>query len=382
MKLFLSSLLVVAAGVSAAAPKWHQLTLDYSHEQYMKDFNKEYSASELPMRREIFEKELRSVMAHNDKKLSWQRGINKFSDWTATELKSLRGDKGSQFREHARKTGAIKPERMYVTDSRSLPASKDWRNTVPAVLTGVKDQGQCGSCWAHSTAEAVETSWALATGELFVLSQQQIASCTHNPLDCGGTGGCEGGIYELGIESIAYQGGIGQEWSTPYQSYMGKDFSCSSLNIWKNLTKVKMSGYTAIEKNSLEAALHAIAFTSPLAMSADASSWSSYESGIASPCTYINNATSTDHAIAVTGFGTDPATGIQFVWVRNSWGVEWGEDGYMKMAVYPTDGPRCGWNTSPGQGSGCKGDNNPVFLCGTCGWLGELIFANAQNIQP
>jgi hypothetical protein len=77
----------------------------------------------------------------------------------------------------------------------ALPLSLDWR--TKGVVTPVKDQGQCGGCWSFSAAETAESIVAIATGKLMVLSEQQILSCTPNPDQCGGTGGCSGATQEL-----------------------------------------------------------------------------------------------------------------------------------------------------------------------------------------
>jgi hypothetical protein len=98
--------------------------------------------------------------------------------------------------EKLQKEGIDRPE----IDISTLPTSVDWRDQN--VISAVKDQGKCGSCWSFGTAESIESHWALATGQLQDLSEQQILDCTPNPNACGGTGGCGGGIVELGYQKI------------------------------------------------------------------------------------------------------------------------------------------------------------------------------------
>ena len=136
-------LAVVSAKKHFGGPKAHELTASYSFEQYKRDFHKQYrSAAEHDRRAKNFARSLKDALEHNAKPALYKKGVNKFSDWDDIELARL-----------------------------------DYRQHYPPVLTAVKDQGQCGDCWAHSVTEAIESSYAIATGQLFVLSQQQVSAC-------------------------------------------------------------------------------------------------------------------------------------------------------------------------------------------------------------
>ena len=257
-----------------------------------------------------------------------------------------------------------------------LPKTVDYRFPMNGIqiLTAVKDQGMCGSCYAHATAESVESAFALATNELFVLSQQQIGDCIVNPNDCGSTGpgACNGGIAELGIDTVASITGLNQEWSYPYESYNGQNFQCKSASV-KNYTKVFTAGYTAVQSNNAGAVMDALAFAGPLAISADASDWSNYENGIYHGCSYAKNI-SMDHAIQMVGYGYDAGLQAAYWTVRNSWNAAWGEQGYIRLQKN-LNGEECGWNVQPQNGNGCKGDTAPVIACGMCGCLYETLYA-------
>ena len=137
----------------------------------------------------------RTMKIISTKHLLCIKGINQFSDLTDEEFKAqyLGGYKGlATPPPSATSNQAIK-------SVKDLPASVDWREK--GAITEVKNQGQCGSCWAFATTEMIESYAAIAAGndgEIPILSAQQVTSCTPNPLSCGGTGGCMGSIPQLG----------------------------------------------------------------------------------------------------------------------------------------------------------------------------------------
>jgi len=363
-KAFLVAALV--AVVSSARPKWHQLD-GYTFERYVKDFNKPHKkgTAEWARREALFNAELKSVMAHNAKGLSWKNGVNKFTDYTVEEKARLRGNKIGM-----KKYSTSKPERFYSPTVGALPYEVDWRAATPRVLTAVKDQGDCGSCWAHAATEAIETATALATGNLFVLAQQEITSCTPNPQQCGGTGGCNGALAELGIDYIKTVG-IQEEWTYPYTSYWGNSGNCSAAATANPVANV--SGYTHVGHNDAVALLDALAHVGPIAISVDASNWSPYESGIYAGCSYAKNI-SMDHAVQAVGYGHDETSNQDYWIVRNSWSANWGEHGFIRLLRTKTH--ECGWNVDPQNGDGCKGQTAPEWACGMCGIAYDGLYAN------
>lgn len=119
--------------------------------------------------------------------------MNQFTDLTEAEFKAqyLGGYKALHT-----PSNSSTPTKLI----KDLPESVDWREK--GAVTPVKNQGQCGSCWAFATTEMIESYAAIATGELPELSSQQVTSCTPNPLSCGGVGGCMGSIPQLGYTYI------------------------------------------------------------------------------------------------------------------------------------------------------------------------------------
>uniref|UniRef100_A0A7S1Q9J2 Uncharacterized protein n=1 Tax=Neobodo designis TaxID=312471 RepID=A0A7S1Q9J2_NEODS len=363
--------LLLLGFAAAARPKWHELE-GYTFERYIKDFGKPHRRGtvEHAKRKALFEAALARVQQHNSEGHSWKKGVNKFSDWTPEELKSLRGLKRSM-KQHVQTA----PERIHTVASAGgapLPKFVDWRTANPPVLTAVKDQGQCGSCWAHAATESIESHVAIATGELYVLSQQQITSCTPNPQECGGSGGCNGAIAELAFDYIKGKGQQ-QEWTYPYTSYHGNSGTCQAITE----PVVNISGYTKVAHNDADAVAHALAHAGPLAISVDASEWSDYETGVYSGCKYN---ISMDHAVQAVGYGFDYGLGVDYWIVRNSWSPGWGEAGYIRLLRTPGN-TECGWNVDPGNGDGCKGQTAPEWACGMCGIAYDTLYPNFAKLN-
>jgi len=245
-----------------------------------------------------------------------------------------------------------------------LPTNVDWREK--GIITAVKDQGNCGSCWTFATVEATESAYALATGKLHVLSEQQILDCTPNPQHCGGTGGCDGGTAELAWAKIIQMGGLDSEWIYPYQSYFGNAFTC---RYGQARAAVMVSSFVNLPPNEQDPILNYLGMTGPLAISVDAATWSSYESGVFNGCN--QTAPDIDHAVQLVGYGTDSTLGDYWL-VRNSWSPAWGENGYIRLKR--TTEIQCGTDSTPSDGDGCSGGPPTVKVCGTCGILFDGVY--------
>jgi len=339
-------------------PRAHELTAAYSFEQYAHDFNKRYTEPKEHARRAaLFQASLATVLEHNSKRSTYKRGVNRFSDWSEAELQSLRGA-----RPHA--THKSKYASEYVPKLNKAPnASVDYRTSFPPVVSAVKDQGQCGDCWAHAVTEAIESSYALATGQLFVLSQQQVTSCTKAAGTCYS---CNGSFQQLGFEYVV-ENGITEEWIYPFESYNGTSITCKAdpyISTPIN-TIVNVTGYVLVGPNSQNAMVQALNELGPLSILVDASSWSSYESGIFDGCDYSQNIT-LDHAVQVVGYGSD--SGNDYWIVRNSWAPSWGENGFIRLTKPAV--AQCGWNQGAAYVTDCYGSGpSATWACGQCGIL-------------
>jgi len=249
-------------------------------------------------------------------------------------------------------------------DINDLPVNVDWR--TKGIISPVKDQGECGSCWSFGTAETVESYYAKSTNLLAVLSEQQILDCTANVDDCGGTGGCGGGTPELAYAQIMKNGGLSSEWTYPYTSYFGDAYACNATRINPVAT---LSGFQVLPSNSYSPVLTYIANNGPLAVNVDASSWSSYESGVFSGCNMVNP--DIDHVVQLVGYGTDSTLGDYWL-IRNSWSPSWGEQGYIRLQRSST--PPCGVDIIPSDGTGCNNGPANVTVCGMCAVLYDTSF--------
>eukprot|EP00597_Dinobryon_sp_UTEXLB2267_P003794 CAMPEP_0170065326 /NCGR_PEP_ID=MMETSP0019_2-20121128/5456_1 /TAXON_ID=98059 /ORGANISM="Dinobryon sp., Strain UTEXLB2267" /LENGTH=291 /DNA_ID=CAMNT_0010272169 /DNA_START=251 /DNA_END=1126 /DNA_ORIENTATION=- len=242
----------------------------------------------------------------------------------------------------------------------SLPESVDWRTA--GVVSTIKDQGRCGSCWAFASTATIESHVALNSGLLFELSVQQIAMCSPNPNECGGTGGCQGSTAELAFDYLATNSvGIFEEYQYSYASYYGQDFTCSLPNVEAVAT---ISGFIKLPGNNYTALMNAVATVGPMAINVDASNWHAYESGVYAGCDAANP--DVNHVVVTVGYGEE--AGGKYWLVRNSWSPSWGEKGYIKLARFDNDEELCGEDVTPQDGVECADAADvPVKVCGTCG---------------
>jgi len=289
---------------------------------------------------------------------SYKMAVNQFTDLTHKEFKA-------QHLGYSVSMAASKRAQMeYAPMNRDLrvvdlPASVDWRTVKPAILTPVKNQGACGSCWAFAATQSIEANVAQNTGKLLTLSPQNVVSCTPNPQHCGGTGGCGGATAELAFEYVS-QKGIASNQDYPYRAVTGTcDETIRKTARIKSFVKLIENNYTDL--------MVAVATVGPIAVSVDASSWGGYSSGIFTGCPGKGSFIDINHAVQLVGYGSQ--AGRDYWIVRNSWGAGWGEGGFIRILRH-SDGDTTQWcnvDRTPGDGSGCDGGPSQITACGSCG---------------
>lgn len=192
-------------------------------------------------------------------------------------------------------------------------ASIDWRQHSPAVLTPVKDQGQCGSCWAFSATEQIETDVAMATGHLYTLSPQQIVSCDKTD------DGCNGGNTETAYDYVAEKG-MEAESSYPYTS--GDSGRTGSCHYREAREIVTIGSYSTVSHSRRsEGKMLTQIQRSPISVCVDASKWQTYSHGVLGR----SCGNQLDHCVQAVGYNAQHNYWI----VRNSWNTDWGVNGYI-----------------------------------------------------
>jgi len=373
MKLFAAMLALLALSMfpqQALSVSTFVPTAEYSFDDFNRDFQRGYQpgTAVYAHRKAVFEEKLASIIAHNaDTRSTWKRGVNEYADQTQAEFKaSGRLGYSRELGRHAHGQSRASSSSLLMKKQFSAPASWDWREK--GVISNVKDQGHCGSCWAFATTATVESYVALNTGTMEVLSPQQLVSCAPNPLQCGGVGGCEGSIPELAYDYIQLYGMI-TEWMYPYSSYFGRNDACS-LNNTKTPSVIEISGYQKLPSNDYEKVMQTLVEVGPLAVNVQADVWSDYHSGVFDGCKNTSNV-AIDHVVQLVGYGTDPHGGDYWL-VRNSWDATWGENGYIRLKR--SSSPECGEDVQPLDGTGCAGGPATQHVCGQCGILFDASY--------
>jgi len=249
--------------------------------------------------------------------------MNEFGSMTEEEfVKSRMGFR--EPRQDVDRNGPIKPRIQYLRQDISMadpPAEVDW--TTKGVVGPVKNQGSCGSCWAFSAVAAMESAYAIKTGNLVLMSEQMLVSCDDTDY------GCQGGWMDSAFDWVEkVSGGLCTETDYPYSSGMS---SARGECLSSQCTKVTASaptGYIDIPTN--EAAIAAaVAQHGPVSVGieADQAAFQFYKTGVLTgTCgTHLN------HGVLIVGYGIDKASGTPYWKVKNSWGGGWGEEGYIRI---------------------------------------------------
>lgn len=334
LKIFFLGLVLLPSILSASVSSsddFHLTSLekfDAHIDQLWKKFKTGYgfvynSTVEELHRFKIFSSNLKLIVQHNlehDLGIhTYRLGVNKFAAMTNQEFR--RQFNGYQNKKRVKK---FHQQRSPGGSYGPLPVTIDWRDH--GIVAPVKDQGQCGSCWAFSAIGALESYHAQSSGKLITLSEQQLVDCSSN----WGNNGCNGGLMDNAFKYVHDNKGVDDDKTYPY---VGKDEAACKFR--RKSVSATCDGFVDIPEGNETALQEALAFQGPVSVAIDASqeSFQFYVSGV-----YMDPKCSSDdldHGVLAVGYGiaNDPVKGQQeYYIVKNSWSAAWGDKGYIKIA--------------------------------------------------
>lgn len=401
------------------------VTAPPSFDDFVKHYQRSYQRgqSEFVARAATYARRVAEAARHNSRAdRLWNAGVSSLWDRTDAELLSITNDgvvpsrsadlskaslhtssargfapaqngTNSQYqRMSARNVSRVIP---FAVDD-DLPREKSWAHLKVWTTQPVKDQGNCGSCWAIAASTLLQAHSEIYAKFPRTFSVQELVSCVPNPNECGGKGGCEGATVGLALEWVL-QNGLDEDHEQPYDAgYMGKPGICkrpaipvipSSASFLSMSPVAKsphglspfgspakrdpggpgfgMQSWERLPENKYEPLMRALVEFGPVSVSVASNEWLSYKNGIFDECS--RHAT-LGHAVVLMAYGQ--ANGVKFWTIKNSWGDDWGESGKMRLLRRDDDETKwCGTNFAPEVGIGCKGGPPTTTVCGMCGIL-------------
>ena len=298
------------------------LSVELQFAAFEKKFGKTYvGEEERHFRMSVFSNNLKIVDYYNSKQSSFVLGITPFIDLSNDEFRE-RFASNTAFEKKAKSVESSSSQQTS-QDYSSLPRSIDWR--AKNVVSSVKDQKNCGACWAFAAVASIEGVYAQKTGKILDFSPQQLVDCDYSSL------GCSGGLMTYAYEYVM-NNGISLESDYPYKASQG---SCKKVDFVTSIM-----GYYEVPVGSTYELLKATTKNPvSVAIGADSIFFQLYTSGILAEelC-----GTTLNHGVLLVGYELDTAT--PFLIVKNSWGASWGEKGYIRLALSDSYAGTCGIN--------------------------------------
>jgi len=308
-------------------------------QQYIKDFDRVYdSLDQMAAKYQTFKENYKNLKARQSSNTAThQMGITKYMDMKPTtfqaQFKNAKisaeqvktAQKGSTPATPATTTkntltsapmaGSAQTTTTNPPVLKSVPTSWDWRNS--GVVGVVKDQGPCGSCWAHSASGNIESMYAIKYGTLYNLSVSQLLDCSY------ANEGCIGGNQANAFDYLESAGGLESEANYPY---VAQQLTCRANS---NLAIARVSSYffTGSDEDTMKNYVYT---NGPIAVVFNAYELQFYTSGIITTGADYCEPTAIDHAVLIVGFGS--SNGLNYWIVKNSYGPNWGENGYFRIA--------------------------------------------------
>jgi cathepsin F len=310
--------------VNKALPSSESLLVMEEFKNFKLKYNKQYeSEEEEAIRFENFQNSLKRVTFKNtygDNVF----GITKFSDLSPEEFRA-------GYLNYKPRGPMLNVKT--VTPTGSAPSSFDWRDR--GAVTAVKDQGYCGSCWAFSTVEAIESAWEIAGNPLTVFSEQQIVACDTNDA------GCNGGNPPTAYEYVQSAGGLALETDYPYASSSGTSPICQNFTVSGGQISAYSYAtepcYARCARQNEDTLASTVATIQPPSICVDASEWSDYTGGVLTTSSCSSKYLKLDHCVQLVGYngytGSVSESTNGYWIVRNSWNTDWGVDGYIYLQM-------------------------------------------------
>ncbi|KPA74666.1 cathepsin L-like protease (CPB) [Leptomonas pyrrhocoris] len=317
-KLLVAVVAVACVVLAAAAVPAHALHATSSAAALFAEFKQTYgrayaTQAEEARRLRNFVHNLEATKVHQARNPHATFGVTKFFDLSEAEFRRHYLNGASHFKS-AMKLAATLP--VVSADVSAAPATKDWRDE--GAVTPVKDQGYCGSCWAFSAVGNIESQWKVAGHPLVRLSEQQLVSC--DDVDMGCNGGIMDQAYDWLINSA--NGSVYTEESYPYVSGSGLEPHCNDSS--DLVIGASIEGHVSIKQDEDVMAAW-LAEHGPIAIAVDANAFQSYRSGILTDC----RGAQLNHGVLLVGYNT--TNEIPYWVIKNSWGADWGEGGYIRV---------------------------------------------------
>jgi cathepsin F/cysteine peptidase B len=319
------AIVLALVGVALAAAAVHRSLDDDKRlfEDFKQTYGKKYLPSEEAHRFECFRKNL-NVIDERNARGAETHGVNMFTDLCADEFRKMY----LGYRPH-NDTRKEVPSMFTKEQLAGACASIDWR--TKGVVTPVKNQGQCGSCWSFSSTGNMEGQWALSGHGLVSLSEEELVQCSSS----AGNMGCNGGIMDDAFTWVIQNGGIDSEANYPYTSGGGYTGQCNS-GLLGNVV-AKFASYNNLPNSEQQMAAW-MCTGGPLSIAVDALPWQTYTGGIMTNCP----AGQLDHGVLIVGF--DSTFSTPYWIIKNSWSASWGENGYIRVQMWTN---QCGLDEDP-----------------------------------
>jgi len=359
------ALLVFTLGSITCALSKSTLDDDYAAFR-QKHGRQDIDSKQYNQRLQLFAQRSVYVKAQNSKPNAlWRAEVNKFADHTEEEFRTMLGYQGSSNR-----LGATAPVSgssfLQVKPGRVFGEARDWQKALNTSRL-LREQGSCGSCWAVAAVGATEMHAEVVTGkQVPKLSFKQLVDCVQNPEHCGGEGGCKGATAERAFKYMKLHG------VTVESEYEDDDVDGKCRVV--KAPALKPLDYVTLPVNKQDPLLEILYSKGPVVVSVDASMWSAYADGIFDGC---DRDATVNHAVLMVGYGRDRGLKKDFFNIRNSWGADWGESGFIRLLRLGSDvGAKgwCGTDYNPKAGVGCDGGPATLPVCGMCGVLSDSSY--------